>query len=95
MPLEPMAFELHALTITLSASPSSTSHLCAAQHRAGIKAALSDLASQIAQSGLQSSVFLRGHDGMGRLCIEATPAGLAYLQSLPAVSAITPSQRTL
>ncbi|WP_298371550.1 hypothetical protein [Azospirillum sp.] len=82
-----MAIELHSFTVTLAvADPSGCAS--AAEHRARVWKAVSELSEAVRTAGMAREARVRGQDRCGHVLIEATDTGADFLRGLPAIARI-------
>ncbi len=79
-----MAIELHSLTVTLAvADPSGCAS--AAEYRARVRQAVSELSAAVRTAGMAREANFRGQDRSGHVLFEATDTGVAFLRGLPLI----------
>ncbi|MFD1627357.1 hypothetical protein [Azospirillum griseum] len=82
-----MAIELHSFTVTLAvADPSGCAS--AAEHRARVWKAVSELSDAVRRAGMAREARVRGQDRSGHVLIEATDLGADFLRGLPAIARV-------
>lgn len=82
-----MAIELHSFTVTLAVADSSGCS-SAAEHRARVWKAVSELSEAVRRAGMTSEARLRGQDRCGHVLFEATDTGAAFLRGLPVIARV-------
>lgn len=87
-----MAIELHSFTVTLAVADA-TGCSSAAEHRARIWKAVSDLSAAVRNAGMATEARFRGQDRQGHVLFEATDTGAAFLRGLPAIASVDDARR--
>lgn len=82
-----MAIELHSFTVTLAVADSAGCS-SAAEHRARIWKAVSELSAAVRNAGMATEARFRGQDRQGHVLFEATDTGAAFLRGLPAIARV-------
>ncbi|CAO3439097.1 hypothetical protein [Azospirillum endophyticum] len=82
-----MAIELHSFTVTLAAADA-TGCASAAEHRARIWKAVSELSAAVRNAGMATEARFRGQDRQGHVLFEATDTGAAFLRGLPVIARV-------
>jgi len=82
-----MAIELHSFTVTLAVADRSGC-ASAAEHRARVWKAVSELSEAVRTAGMAKEARFRGQDRCGHVLFEATDTGAAFLRGLPAIARV-------
>ena len=84
-----MSIEMRTVTVTLAAAdPSGCAS--AAEYRARVWRAVSDLSTAVRGAGMAGEARLRAQDFAGRVRFEATLVGATFLAGLPGVIEVAP-----